>query len=308
MANTPFSDLPRGKSQRLGMKPVVAGLVLLVLVAVATFWAFTKADPLDKPYRLSAVFTHAHEIKKRSPVRIAGVNVGRVTEIKAVPGEQLAKVTMEIEPEGLPIKRDSEVRLRPRLFLEGNYFIDIQPGTPSSPNLPTGSTIPQTQTTTPVQFGEFLTSLQRGTRENLQTLLKEYSRALEGPGAAGLNQAIEHWEGAYRNTAIVSRAYQGERAGDLHRLLRGQGRVFGALSANTRSLKTLVTGLRRVAGGFAREDANLSRTIVSLRNVLRTGKPALESLNDALPSLRAFARDALPAARSSLPTLNAQIP
>jgi hypothetical protein len=47
---------------------------------------------------------------------------------------------------------------------------------------------------------------------------------------------------------------------------------------------------------------------VQLRNVLETGEPALRSLNSALPSLRAFARDALPAARSSVPTLDAQIP
>jgi ABC-type transporter Mla subunit MlaD len=236
------------------------------------------------------------------------VNVGRVVEVEALPDERMAKITMEIEPEGLPIKRDAEVRLRPRLFLEGNYFIDIQPGTPSSPRLASGATIPPNQTTTPVQFGEFLTSLQRGTRENLQTFLREYSRALEGRGARGINQAIQHWEQAYRNTAMVNEAYLGERPGDLHRLLRGQGRVFGALSSNTRALRTLVTGLRRVAGGFAREDENLSRTIASLRRVVVVGRPALQSLNDALPSLRAFAREALPAARSSLPTLDAQIP
>src|SRR3712207_8296096 len=40
----------------------------------------------------------------------------------------------------LPIKRDAEVRLRPRLFLEGNYFIDISPGTPAAPKLKSGST------------------------------------------------------------------------------------------------------------------------------------------------------------------------
>jgi virulence factor Mce-like protein len=305
---TPFSDLPRGKSQRLGLGPAKVGLVLLVLIGIATFWAFTKANPLDDPYEISAVFKHAHEIKARSPVRIAGVNVGRVTKVEALPEERLAKITMEIEEKGLPIKRDAEARLRPRLFLEGNYFIDIQPGTPSSAEMPSGATIPPNQTSTPVQFGQFLTSLQRGTRENLQTFLKQYSKALEGPGARGINMAVQHWEEAYRNTAIVSEAYLGQEDGDLHRVLRGQGKVFGALSSDTQALRTLVTGLRRVAGGFAREDANLSRTIASLRRVIVTGRPALQSLNDALPSLRAFAREALPAARSSSPTLDAQIP
>jgi virulence factor Mce-like protein len=307
-ASTPYSDLPKGESQRRGLGPVKAGLILLVLIAVATFWAFTKANPVDKPYRLSAVFKHAHEIKPRSPVRIAGVNVGRVVEVEALPDSNMAKVTMEIEDEGLPIKRDARVKLRPRLFLEGNYFVDIYPGTPQSPKRASGTTVPPSQTTTPVQFGEFLTALQRDTREDLQTFLKEYSKALEGPGARGINQAVSHWEEAYRNTAMSSRAYLGTEPGDLHRLLRGQGRVFGALSSNTRALKTLVTSLRRVAGGFAREDDNLRLTIARLRRVIVVGEPALRSLNGAFPSLRAFAREALPAARSSSPTLDAQIP
>ena len=306
--DTPFTDLPKGHDQRRGVGPIAAGIVLVILVAAACFFAFTKTNPFANPYEISAVFKHAHEIKTRSPVRIAGVQVGRVTKVEAVPDARMARVTMEIEDEGLPIKRDATARLRPRLFLEGNYFIDLHPGTPSSPELARGGTIPPTQTSTPVQFGQFLTSLQKDTRENLQTLLQEYSRALEGPGARGINQAIEHWEGAYRNTAMSSRAYLGQEPGDLHRLLRGQSKVFGALSRNTNALKTLVTSLRQVAGGFARESENLSRTIASLRRVVVVGEPALRSLNSALPSLRAFARDALPAARSSSPTLDAQLP
>jgi hypothetical protein len=42
--------------------------------------------------------------------------------------------------------------------------------------------------------------------------------------------------------------------------------------------------------------------------VLRVGEPALASLDSSLPSIRAFARDALPGARSSKATLDAQIP
>ena len=308
MPETPFSDMPRGKHQRRGVRPVAAGIVLILLVAVAAYIAFTKNNPFANPYELRAVFKHAHEIKPRSPVRIAGVRVGKVTSIKALPDRRMALVTMEIEEKGLPIKRDAQLKIRPRLFLEGNYFVDIHSGTPSAPALKSGSTIPPNQTATPVQFGQFLTALQRDTREDLQTFLKEYSRALEGPGAAGINQAIEHWEEAYRNTAMVSRAYQGHRPGDLHRVLRGQGRVFGALSRNETALKTLVTGLRITAGAFAREDQNLRLTIARLRRVVIQAEPALRSLNNALPSLRAFAREALPAARSSLPTLNAQIP
>ena len=46
----------------------------------------------------------------------------------------------------------------------------------------------------------------------------------------------------------------------------------------------------------------------ALRDTLRVGYPALGELNDALPTLRAFSREALPGVRSSVPTLDAAIP
>ena len=38
---------------------------------------------------------------------------------------------MEINEKGLPIHRDATAKVRPRIFLEGNYFVDLKPGTPS---------------------------------------------------------------------------------------------------------------------------------------------------------------------------------
>jgi hypothetical protein len=120
--------------------------------------------------------------------------------------------------------------------------------------------------------------------------------------------AVKYWEDAYRNTAISTRATLGTKPGDLGRVLKGQGKVFGALARDEESLKLLVTSLNRLAGAFAREESNLQATIPALRDVLKVGRPALASLNEAFPSLRAFAREALPAARSSGPTLDVQIP
>jgi hypothetical protein len=159
-----------------------------------------------------------------------------------------------------------------------------------------------------VQFGQVLTALQSDTRSDLQTFLKEYAKGVEGKGAKGFNMAVKYWEEAYRNTAISTRATLGQRPGDLQRVLKGQGEVFGALARDEESLKLLVSSLNRLAAAFAREESNLQATIPALRDVLRVGRPALASLNSAFPSLRAFAREALPAARSSSSTLDVQIP
>jgi len=304
-----FSDIPRGSRERQGVSPLRAGIIAIVVLGTLSFFGFTKANPFSQPYELNAVFDSANRIGKRSPVRIAGVNVGKVVDVEPLArGTGYARVRMEIKKDGLPIRKDAELTIRSRLFLEGNYFVDLHPGRPGSPELADGGTIPPNQTASPVQFGQVLTALQKETRADLQTLLKEYSRGLEGRGAAGFNQAIKHWEEAYKKTSQVSEATLGTERHDLTRLLRGQSRVFGALSSNEEALKSLVTDLNDTVSGFARQEDNLRATVPELRDVLREGRPALASLNRALPSIRAFARDALPGARSSLPTLTAQIP
>ena len=59
--------------------PLRVGIVFLVIVVVAIYFGFTKHIPFKHDYRLKAVFATAVNIRPKSPVRIAGVNVGKVT-------------------------------------------------------------------------------------------------------------------------------------------------------------------------------------------------------------------------------------
>jgi len=286
------------------------GVIVIVIIALGSWFAFTQANPFANPYELTVYFSDANSIKTRSPVRIAGVDVGKVTKVEAVEeGEDAAKVTIEIEDKGLPIHRDAELKIRPRIFLEGNFFVDLRPGSPSEPELDSESTIPATQTAAPVQIGEVLNALQHDTREDLQTFLREYSSALEGEGAAGFNESIPYWKPAYRDSAIASEATLGQDPDrDIQRVLRGQARTFGALSSDEAALQGLVSNLNTTTGALAREDVALEASIPALRDTLEAALPSLASLNDALPTLRSFARDALPGVRSSDETLEAGVP
>ena len=78
-----------------------------------------------------------------SPVRIAGVDVGQVVSVTRVPNSSnAAVVTMDIDPNGLPIHADATAKIRPRIFLEGNFYVDLHPGSPSAPALTSGATLP----------------------------------------------------------------------------------------------------------------------------------------------------------------------
>ena len=293
-----------------GMSPFRAGILALVVVGLFAYFGFTKANPFANPYEFKAVFNDVNNLKPKSPVRIAGVEVGKVLKVEPVTdGKGAAEVTMEVDDKGLPIKKDAELKIRPRIFLEGNFFVDLEPGSPSADELDDGGTIAVTQTGAPVQWGDLLTALQSDTRSDLQTFLREYSKGLDKGGAEGFNQAIKYWTPAYRYSSLANDATLGHDADhDLQRVLRGQQKTFAAIVEDETALKELVTNFNVTAGAFAREDEALAASIPALRDTLKVGHPALESLDSALPSLRAFARDALPAVRSSDETLAESLP
>src|SRR5687767_3524515 len=149
------------------MTPFAAGALAVVVLLVVSYFAYTKANPFDDPYEPNAVVRSANEMKQRSPVRIAGVEVGKVTAVEPIasddrdllPGhadESFARVKMEIDDEGLPIKEDATIKIRNRIFLEGNYFVELHPGSPSAEELPSGETLPPNQADFPVQQHQVL--------------------------------------------------------------------------------------------------------------------------------------------------------
>lgn len=297
------------RTRQRGLGPFATGVLVLVLVALGTYVGFTKSIPFRHHYTVGAVFTTANNIRPGSPVRIAGVNVGKVVSVDhTVRGDQAATVKMRIDKKGLPIHRDAQFAIRPRIFLEGNFFVDVKPGSPSAPVLRDGDTVPVNQTHAPVQLDQVLTSLQSATRADLQRLLRELSIGLSGPGARGFNRSIPSWKPAYEGSAIVNDALLGQTPHDLSGYLRGAQRVADALDRSPAQLRDLVTSFNATAGAFAAQDAALSQAVAELPRTLRVGRPALAALNAAFPPLRRLIRDLRPAVRSSGPTLDASLP
>ena len=67
----------------------------------------------------------------------------RCPKVEAADDDSTATVvTMEIKDEALPIHEDAELKIRPRIFLEGNFFVDLKPGTPGAAEMDDGDTIP----------------------------------------------------------------------------------------------------------------------------------------------------------------------
>ena len=288
-----------------GPAPWLVGLVVAIVLVAAGYLAFTKELPWsDEGFEVHATFENAATLRATSPVRIAGVNVGEVTDVTA--DGELADVTFALDQQGLPIHADATIEIRPRLFLEGNYFLDLRPGSPSAPELDDGGTIPVTQTATAVQLDEVLTALQAPDRRGLQRALEGFGTALtyeptaaddrdQDPDVRGktaaeaLNQALRYGGPAGRDISIVNEALLGEGPHDLSGLIRAQRELFSRLAGVEGELQDLITNFNVFAGALAAESGNLSETLVELAPTVEDARPALANLSDALPPLRALA-------------------
>jgi ABC-type transporter Mla subunit MlaD len=310
---------------RGGISKVAAGAIAAAVIAIGLFVAFNGL-PFQSGYELKAVFADTANVGLRSPVRIAGVDVGKVTKVEAAGEDSTASlVTMELDDEALPIRSDAELKIRPRIFLEGNFFVDLEPGTPAADQLDSGDTIPMTQTAAPVQLDQVLGVLKSDARKDLQTLVQGYGEAISGeptaaedatqdPSVRGLtageagNLSLKYAPGALRGLAVVNQALLGLEPHDLSKLIRGGARVSSELNSREAQLQDLIANFNVTTAAFAAEQDDLRATIRALPQLLDAANPALDSLNAAFPPTRAFAREILPGVNQTAATIDAAFP
>ncbi|MHB8658349.1 MAG: MlaD family protein [Solirubrobacteraceae bacterium] len=286
-----------------------AGVIGIVLIVLISYGAYSKfANPFASHFTVHAVFTSANGLRPQSQVRIAGVNVGTVTSVSSIGhGNQGADVTMTIQDQGLPIHRDATFAIRPRIFLEGNFFVDVHPGSPSAAIAPDNYTFPIQQGIEPVQLDQVLSSLQLNTRHNLQILLEQYGKAV-AHGGPGYNRSIRYWLPAYEYSAIVAHDALGIQPHDLSNWVDQMGTVAGALDTHPQNLQNLITDFNTTANAFGRESAALQRTVAELPHTLSVAIPAFNALNAAFPPLRALSSALIPGVQSTGPTIDVSLP
>jgi ABC-type transporter Mla subunit MlaD len=315
------------RRQRSRISNFAAGLIAALVIAVAVYLAFGGSTPFaGKPFVLKAVFTSQTQLHIPSPVRIAGVDVGQVTSVHRMDGNtQAAVITMDIDPNGLPIHAGATAQVQSRIFLEGNFYVDLHPGSPNAPLLASGQTLPVANTSGPVQLDRVLAALNSNARANLQTLVQGFGGALDNPptaaqdaaqdpsvrgltAAQALNQSLKYSAGAFKASAIVNQALLGTQPHDLSGAVRGNEEVFRALASRQDQLASLVTTFDSTVRALASRQQDLSATIAALPPLLRTANRALTSLNASFGPTRTFAKALLPSLSQVDPTIGQALP
>ena len=148
---------------RLGIFFALALIAGIVLVELAGGFNFFKQG-----VRIRARFNTVQELQKGDPVRMAGVEIGRVENIKLV--ENKVEVTVKVSKDA-EIKTDSKATVK-FTGLMGQNFVSISFGAPTAPKISDGAEL---ETTEQADLSSIMTKL-----DNVATGVEGLAKNLGG--------------------------------------------------------------------------------------------------------------------------------
>jgi phospholipid/cholesterol/gamma-HCH transport system substrate-binding protein len=187
-------------------------------------------------YRFKVAFPYAQELATPAQVRIAGVNVGKVVSTQYDGNRTLA--TIQMNNQYAPIRRDTRAILRIKTIL-GETYVQLTPGSPHSPPLPDGGTLPRGNVQQAVQLDDIFDALNAPTRHAFQQWMTALGKAVQG-NDTNLNFALGNLPTFATGAGTTMQVLDIQQAA-VQRLIREGAVVFDALTRNETALRNLIT-------------------------------------------------------------------
>ncbi len=285
-------------------REVRVGLFLVVafLILIALFELVGKEAIFARMVEYRTSFKSIPSLKLGDPVRLAGVEVGTVRDIRVIGAR--VEVAVRVKP-GTPVKTDSTATIKLTSLL-GTNFVDLTFGSPAAQVAPPGSVL---QSSEPPDLNTLLARLNDAAGD-IQTLARQVNEGLGKsiePIAATFQtmdkiaKKIEKGEGTLGRLIADDGLYQEIRgmAGNLSRvseqIAKGQG-TLGKLVADDalyRDLRGLTTDLRGTTGSLTRIVKDIESGKGSLGKLVRD-----ETLYNQARDTLAEAREAMTGLRT----------
>lgn len=280
--------------QRLGLLRWVSIVLVVFATALLYFAVFHKVPLLggEEGREFHVTLAEAHQVSASTPVRLAGVDVGQVTEVQPVDGGRASRITFRVTDDDVVLHDSASAGLRFRTLLGGRMQLVLDPGSPTRPRLSGGQLRPATPPAQ-TEVDDVLQIFDGRTRNAQRTLLRELPRAFGGDDAGRL---MDELAPALRPTATGLRALGGTQQGDLRRLVAGASRVVAGTGRADRALRRLVTGANRTFGAAAARADALAETMdtapATMAEIVRTA----HEVDATLPDVDRLIADLQPAA------------
>jgi len=244
-------------------REVRVGLFLVVafFILIALFELVGKETLFERMVEYRTSFKSIPGLKVGDPVRLAGVDIGTVKEIRVVGAR--VEVVMRVKP-GTPVKTDSVATIKLTSLL-GTNFVDLTFGSPTAPMAPDGALLASSE---PPDLNTLLARLNDAAGD-IQTLAKQFNEGL-GKSMEPLASAfqsmdkiakkIENGQGTLGKLIVDDSLYREIQgiAGSLNKvseqIAHGQGTLGKLVSDDTmyKDLQAMTTDLRGSMSTFNR--------------------------------------------------------
>lgn len=157
------------------------GLVIVAAILVASIFWFKTASFSGKPYRLRTLFNYAEGIKPDSIVKLSGIEIGRVENIKFIYAPE-TKVELTLLLNKSARVHDDSIAFISTSGIVGDAFLGLTPGSSDRPFAKNGDMI---MSEDPVEMRKLMKKAD-AIADNLDKTLVEFKEL-----ASGLNGVVK---------------------------------------------------------------------------------------------------------------------
>ncbi|MGE4427576.1 MAG: MlaD family protein [Solirubrobacteraceae bacterium] len=275
-------------------------LLLCGVLALLLWRAFGGGVPLEAtPYRVTIALPQSSNLYAHSDVRIAGVSVGRVADVRQN-GRQ-ALVAIELDPIAVPLRTDARAILRTKTLL-GEAYLEITPGAPDGAAIPEGGRLRADRVVAAQQLSDLLKTFDPPTRRRVRRLAAGLARGVGGRGADA-NAGLAVLPSTVGGLELLLETLDGQRR-DLRTLVASSARVLETVAGRSDALGTLVRSADQVLTTTASRRDSLAATIGALPPFLRSVRSAAATVERATGDLTRATRAVRPLAPLLVPVLD----
>jgi len=282
---------------------VVRGVVVVALFGAIMIVLYGRGIPFlsGGGTTVKAIFASAplNARPGKTLVRVRGVNVGQVTSVQPAPDGNGVLITMQLDDtHGYTLHADTSANLYWRTLLGFNYYIQLDPGSSSTP--PLGDrTIPLSRTTSQVMIDQVLDAVNAPSRAGIRTMLSQFDRGFAQP--APVDRTIGKLAPAMNTIAPGLSALDGTQPGDLTTVVRGTSRLLGTLARSEYDLGHLIDSANTALAVTAARDTAIGQTLQLAPATMQQTQGTMARLRQTLDALNPLADHLVPGARELAP-------
>lgn len=253
----------------------IGGILFIALLLLATF----NLDKLPLPFfgkqtTYQAAFSQAAGIARENEVRVAGVRVGNVTDVRLDIEHKQVLVTFQVD-DGIDLGETTRAAIKLKTLL-GTKYLELTPDGPGT--LAAGSVIPLDRTSVPFQIYE---------------AFNEFSETLDEIDTEQLAKSFD----------VLSETF-GDSKGNARSALQGLAALSKTVASRDAELQQLLAGAQKVTAALAARDAELTRLITDSELIMEVVLQRRTAISALLRDTSALAKELTSLVRDNRATID----